>query len=418
MKPLILGITDISGGAARGTYRLHRGLRAIGIESTMLVQEKHSDDWTVHGPNKYLKRLIAQQRRFLDELPLRLYPGRSRAAFHSAWLPGGGIIPKIQHLDPDVVHFRWICGGMLSIENIKRISKPIVWGLPDMWAFTGGCHYDAGCGKYRHQCGTCPVLGSGRKNDLARKTWRRKQRVWPGLNLTVVTTTQWMADCARQSSLFANRRIKVIPLGLELDVFKPVGKRIARDILNLPQEKQIVLFGALSSTSNPRKGFQFLDPALRILRNRLDSDNQNIMLVVFGAGEPPQSPLFPFPCRYLGKKSDNETLALIYSAADVMVVPSVQESFGQTVSESLACGTPVVTFDDTGPKDIVDHQKNGYLAQLCDPESLASGIAWVLADDNRHRELVRQARQKAEREYGLELQAQRYVALYEELVTT
>jgi glycosyltransferase involved in cell wall biosynthesis len=414
MRPLLISTSDIAGGAARAAYRLHRGLRTIGIESTMLVQEKYSDLQTVQGPETDLKRFLVLLRRLLDKVPLRLYPNRSRSPFHFAWLPGSGIVKQIGLLDPDVVNLHWVCGGMLSIEKVGKINKPIIWTLQDMWAFTGGCHYTVDCSRYRDQCGACPQLGSGRKNDLTHITWQRKQRAWRRINLTVVTPTKWMATHARRSSLFGDYRIEVIPFGLDLDIFKPVNKAIARDFLNLPKKKSIVMFGALDPTSNSRKGFQFIEPALKILKNKL-SDDGEIELAVFGASKPTDPFPFPFPCRYLGRKEDNETLSLFYSAADVMVVPSIQEAFGQTASEALSCGTPVVTFDDTGPKDIVDHFQNGYLARPYKPEDLARGIAWILEDNERYQRLSCNARQKAEKEYGLERQARRYLELYKEL---
>jgi glycosyltransferase involved in cell wall biosynthesis len=113
---------------------------------------------------------------------------------------------------------------------------------------------------------------------------------------------------------------------------------------------------------------------------------------------------------------DGTSLVCAYSAADVMVVPSIQESWGQTASESLTCATPVVAFKATGLKDIVDHQQNGYLANPFEIEDLAQGIAWVLEDTERYQKLRHSAREKAEREFALELQARRYLSLYSEIL--
>jgi glycosyltransferase involved in cell wall biosynthesis len=413
MKPIIVSTADVSGGAARAAYRLHKGMQSMGIESKMLVQEKYSDDWTVQGPNRDLGKFIAWQRRILDKMPIRLYPGHDDVPFHSAWLSGGGVVRRIREYDPNVVNLHWVSRGMLSIEDIRSINKPIVWTLQDMWAFTGGCHYDQDCGKYQDQCGSCPILKSKRQIDLSRVTWYRKHRAWRKLDMVIVAPTHWLADCARQSSLFADRQVEVIPFGLDLNVFKPIEKHFARDIFGFPNEKRIVLFGALYP-NDPRKGFKYLEAALRILKSKL-IDNDSILLAVFGSSEPIQPPVFPFPYRYLGKKKDDETLALLYSAADVMIVPSVQEAFGQTASEALACGTPVVTFDSTGPKDIVDHRRNGYLANAYSPEDLSNGISWILDHESRYKQISHHARIKAEQNFGVELQAQRYVSLFEEV---
>ena len=223
-----------------------------------------------------------------------------------------------------------------------------------------------------------------------------------------------MADCVRASSLLGDRRVEVIPFCLDTERYRPVDPKVARDLLKLPQDKQIVLFGALSATADKRKGFHLLMPALQRLSQSGWQDK--IELAVFGASEPETPVDLGFKAHYLGSFQDDLALALVYSAADVMIVPSLQESFGQTASEALACATPVVAFNATGLKDIVDHQLNGYLAHPYEVEDLARGIAWVLEDGKRHKTLGSQAREKAEGVFALELQAQRYVALFEEIL--
>jgi glycosyltransferase involved in cell wall biosynthesis len=208
--------------------------------------------------------------------------------------------------------------------------------------------------------------------------------------------------------------MKVIPHGLDLAKYKPVPLAMARQLLGLPLDKKLVLFGASpGTTSDRRKGLQFLQPALQQLLQQ--TRDQELELVIFGATAPAEPLDLGFPVHYLGQFHDDISLALVYSAADVMVVPSMQEAFGQTASESLACGTPVVAFDTTGLKDIVDHQVNGYLARPFVIEDLARGIAWVLADSDRLSQLRSQARLKAEAKFSLQLQANRYLALFEQI---
>jgi glycosyltransferase involved in cell wall biosynthesis len=206
----------------------------------------------------------------------------------------------------------------------------------------------------------------------------------------------------------------VIPNGLDSEQYKPIERRLAREVLKLPQDKQLILFGAMGATSDSRKGFNWLELALQHLSN--SRYEENIEIVVFGSSQPENAINLGFKSHYLGYLQDDISLALVYSAADVMIVPSVQEAFGQTASESLACGTPVVCFDTTGLKDIVEHQENGYRAKGFSAEDLANGIAWVLQDEQRWQSLSRRAREKVEQEFTLEIQARRYLKLYQEVL--
>jgi glycosyltransferase involved in cell wall biosynthesis len=279
-----------------------------------------------------------------------------------------------------------------------------------MWALTGGCHYAGECERYKDSCGACPELGSEKEKDLSRKFWRRKKEAYNGLNLTIVTPSRWLAECARQSSLLRDFPVKVIPNGLDLELFGPVDRRAARDKLGLPVDKKLILFGAVSSTSDRRKGFHLLQPALRHLSaNRTSKD---VELLVFGAAEPENPPDFGLPARYLGTLSDEEELALLYGAADVCAVPSLQDNLPNIVAEAMACGTPCVAFDIGGMPDMIEHKRNGYLARPFDAEDLARGMAWVLQQENLN------PRQTAEEMLELTLASKRYKNLYEDLITT
>ena len=280
-----------------------------------------------------------------------------------------------------------------------------------MWPFTGGCHYSEDCDRYRQSCGSCPLLSSHKESDLSRWVWQRKATAWRDLDLTIVSPSEWMADCARDSALLGKRSIEVIPHGLNTRVYKPIDRTVARQALNLPLSKTLILFGAVRATDDPRKGFHLLQPALSKLL-RLNQDGE-IELVVFGSAESKTFTDLGYPTHALGQLRDDLSLALAYSAADVMVVPSLQESFGQTASEALACGVPVVAFKTTGLIDIIDHQQDGYLAEPFDVDDFARGMAWVLENPDRHQAMSIAARQKVETKFTLELQAQRYQDLFQ-----
>jgi len=410
MKTLHINSSDINGGAARAAYRLHRALLAQGIDSQMLVQTKASDDVTVIGPVSKLDKGMGKVRPTLDQLPNRLYPLKKQTPFHAAWVPFSGVVDNIHKMNPDVVHLHWIAGGFVRIEDLARIEKPIIWSLHDMWAFTGGCHYDGGCGRYQALCGACPVLGSTKDRDLSRWIFMRKQKGFSRIpSLTINGLSRWLADCAEISALFQDRKVVNLPNPLDSEVYKPLPKEEAKQILGLSSEKRHILFGAMSATRDERKGFSELVKALECVHA------DNIELAVFGSNEPENAPKFPFPTRYLGRLQDDISLRILYSAADVMVVPSRQEAFGQTATEAMACGTPVVAFGATGLLDIIDHQENGYLAEPYDPKDLAFGIEYCL-DQIESGNMGDNARKKVENCFESGLVANRYISLYNSIL--
>ena len=413
MKIVILSTSDIGGGAARAAYRLHKGVQSIGIDSQMVVQTKYSDDRTVIGPQTKLQKGLGIIKPTLDSLPLQLYPPKNNVLFSPAILPNN-IATKVTSLDPDIINLHWVAGGFLKPKTLKHFNKPLIWTLHDMWAFTGGCHYDEECARYRESCGKCPVLGSSKNWDLSRWIWKRKHKAWKDLEFIVVTTSRWLGNCAKASSLFHNKQVRVIPSCLDLSIFKPFNKQIARELLSLPQDKKMILFGAMNSTSDKRKGFQHLQSALQEMVN--NEYGTEIELIVFGSSEQSNMPNLGLKTHYFGTLHDDISLALLYNTADVLVAPSTQENLANTVMEALACGTPCVAFSIGGMSDMIEHKRTGYLAQPFDAEDLAKGIAWVIEDEERWQVLSHQARQKVEDEFAVESVAQRYAELYKEIL--
>ena len=410
MKILIVNTLDIQGGAARAAYRLHQSLLAENIDSQMLVQSNSSDDFTVLAEASKIRRGFNQLRSTLDSLPIRRYKQRSKTLFSPAWLGFSAIVDKINKLKPEIVHLHWVAGGMMPIEDIARINAPIVWSLHDMWAFTGGCHYDEGCEAFEKACGKCKVLGSDKPHDLSSKVFKKKLATYAEHpNLTVVGLSQWLADCASKSKLFKKRQIVCLPNPIDTSVYSPLDKRTARDLLGLPMDKKLILFGAMNATSDPRKGYGELCEALMQL------EGDGLELVVFGGSKPEIQQDFKLKAHYLGQLRDDVTLRALYSAADVMVVPSKQEAFGQTASESMSCGTPVVAFACTGLLDLVEHLKTGYLAKPYNTVDLAAGIEWVLHTPN-YQELSINAREKVLNEFDSSVVAKQYIQLYESVL--
>ncbi|MBW2467125.1 MAG: glycosyltransferase family 4 protein [Deltaproteobacteria bacterium] len=410
MKILMLNTFDEVGGAARAALRLFKGVRKHNIDAGLLVQFKTGNEQHVICNRNPLRKLVRRLKIFLGLLPVRRYPNKPENNFSPSLLPDRKLA-EIAAEQPDIIHLHWLGAGFLRIETLGKLNKPLIWTLHDSWAFTGGCHVPFDCTRYRQNCGVCPVLGSSRENDLSRRVWQRKRKAWQNLDLTVVVPSRWMADCVRSSSLFRDVRLEVIPYGLDTEKFQPLEKKQSRDIFNLPRDKNIILFGAVQAFSDPNKGFHLLQSALQIV----GKDSADNLALFFSAIDRVELPDLGMEAVFLGRIPDDQ-LAALYSAADVLVVPSKSENLPLTVMEAMACGTPCVAFRQGGLPDLVDHEISGYLAQPYDTEDLARGITWVLEDKDRYTELAQLVRQKVEKEFTMNKEAERYVALYQEIM--
>lgn len=407
MKVLNLNYSDVKGGAARAAYRIHHALRGAGIESQMLVSRALAGDWTVQGPKSKLGKAVALLRPQFAT-PLRGLLRTGNPIMHSPAVVPSNWAQMLNQSDADVVHLHWVQEEMLSIADISRITKPLVWTLHDMWAFCGAEHYTQ---DFRWLDG---YLRSNRPDhehgfDLNRFTWRIKLRLWRR-PIHIVTPSLWLADCVRQSALMRNWPVFVVPNCLDTERWQPMPQRLARDLLGLPADVPLVMFGALGGASDPRKGFDLLEEALR----RLRSHRSDLQLVVFGQMAPRQPHNLGFPLHYTGQLNDDLSLRALYSAADLFVVASRQDNLPNTGVESHACGTPVVAFDTGGLPSIVEHQRTGYLAQPFDPLDLATGIAWVLEDTQRLRSLGHSARQRASQLWNPSRVAGLYKEVYQQ----
>jgi glycosyltransferase involved in cell wall biosynthesis len=422
MRVLHLSTSDAGGGAARAAHRLHTGLRRLGVESSMLVLRRTSGDPTSHKVAFHpdlVTKLRRRRRKGQIERDFAPYKPTLPAGFE--WFSddrseaGYDLWRDVAARGPwDVINLHWV-GGLVDHELFfpkLPPGVPLVWRMADMGPLTGGCHYDNGCARFHNMCGACPVLGSRGDDDLSRQSWKRRHAALSHLTsdrMTLVGTSRWIAAESRNSSLLSRFPVKVIPNGLDTDAFAPRDKRFARDTLGVPADARVVLFVA-EATDIKRKGFAYLADALERLQG-----TPNLFLLSVGEREPALPDCPTLPRLHLGRINYDRMLSVAYSAADVFVIPSLQESFGQTVTESMACGTPVVGFDTGGIPDMVRPGLTGALAPIGDSVALAAAIARLLAEPAATAKLGEHCRQVALDEYSLHLQASRYLDLYRTL---
>jgi glycosyltransferase involved in cell wall biosynthesis len=379
----------------------------------MLVAERVSDDREVTGPRSVLDRLATRAAARWDRSLVRRYRFASGALFS----PAAGRSPngsRVATIARDVTHAHWTLNGLLRPEDIARLAGPLVWTLHDMWAFTGGCHYSAGCERFNEACGRCPTLGSDDQRDLSHRVFERKLRAWRRLEVTIVTPSRWLAGLAGASRLLRDKRIEVIPNCIDTDVFRPLNRDTARAAAGLPRDRTIILFAGLTSVRDSRKGFHLLAPALELVARQVPGAAP--CLAVLGASRPERPDALGVEVIYLGVVADERVTARLMAAADLFVAPSLEDNLPNTVMEAMSCGTPCVAFHVGGMADLIDHGENGYLARPFEVEDLARGIRFVLEDPSRRDRLGMQARQKTLASYAPSLVANRHATLYADLV--
>lgn len=380
LRVLHVNASDVDGGAARAAHRLHLALRAIGADSRMLVVDRREPAPHVLQPQGAKQRAVHRLREFASSRLAALQRTPTNSTLHSLNLFPSGLGAWINRSDADVVNLHWLGGETLSVEEIGRIAKPICWTMHDMWPFCGAEHYDdlQNPGRYRSVYGRDNRPASYGGPDLDAWVWRRKKKAWSDRRFHLVSPSRWLADCAGNSALMSQQPRQVIPNCVDPAVFKMVDRRFARQVLNLDPDKHFVLFGAMASTADPRKGFHLLQSALATLSAH-PSTPGHVELLVFGA-HPPASPTpSGLPVHYLGNFHDEVSLALLYNAADVFVAPSMQDNLPNTVLEALACGTPCAVFGVGGMQDLVEHRRNGWVAAPFDPVDLAQGVLHLLS---------------------------------------
>jgi glycosyltransferase involved in cell wall biosynthesis len=410
MKVVHVNYFDNMGGSGRAAYRIHHALRLAGVESRVLVKEAFTSDWTVQPlmPARQKRDLFQRvQRKWFDQLIRRFQT--ANPTLHSPDVYSSVDVQQINNSDTDIVHLHWFNSGMVSIADIATISKPIVWTLHDMWAFCGAEHVTY---EFRWKDGYRKDNRPGYESgfDLNRWTWERKRNYWKR-PMHIVTPSHWLAQCVQQSALMNSWPVTVIPNAIDTDLWQPLEKQQARQILNLPSDVTLIVFGALGGGNDPNKGFDLLQNALAHLRGEVPG----LELVIFGQDPPQSPPDLGFPVHYTGHLHDDISLRLLYSAADLLVIPSRLENLPNTGVEAHACGTPVVAFHVGGLPDIVEHLHTGYLAKPYDTADLAHGIQWVLGK-REEGSLGQRARERAVERFSGQRVAEQYLAVYQQVV--
>lgn len=379
MKIVIINTAEMKGGAAVACHRLHEALLENGHDSKMLVRQKNSDDPSViEFSDSSLRKKINLFFFFLELFILKFFK-REHVDFSLPWF-GPALHKHPLVLEADVIHIHWVQNSFLKLSvlnKLQKLNKKIVWTLHDMWAFTGGCHYNIDCRKFESSCTNCPQLKNNSLIDFSKHIFSEKKKNYTS-KLHIVTPSNWLSSEAQKSSLFKNNTITTIPYNINFDLFKPIDKSIAKKSFGIAEDKKVILFVSMN-IEDVRKGFSYFKEAIRELEITIPNwvDTHEILAI----GRNSDVLHFNTKIHYTGRLSDIEKISRAYSAADVFVAPSVQDNLPNTVIESLACGTPTVAFNIGGMPDMINHLENGYLAQTKNTSDLGKGILFCLSNN-------------------------------------
>jgi glycosyltransferase involved in cell wall biosynthesis len=419
MKVVQVNANDMFGGATRAAVRQQDAAVSLGIDSKMFVLTKESKrndiisyDYRLPLINK-IARKWRQQR---VKVAIQKFDNTKPDGYETFSDDRVHLNSEVARQIPecDVINLHWI-SGFVDFSNIfsDMLQKAaVVWTLHDMNAFTGGCHYDYGCGRFAGKCGACPQLGSRNINDLSKRVLMRKRRAFRhrlrNHSFCVVSPSQWLAGQIQKSTLFGDSRIEVIPYGIDTDVYRPLGRSESRSDYGLSASDQVVLFLA-SGAASRRKGFQYLDEAM----SNLDSKENKIVVSV--GGEPPRTSGI-YRHLHVGSVFNDAELVNVYNLADVFIIPSIEDNLPLACQEALACGVPVIGFRVGGIADMVIEGETGFLVPAGGVAELKHAIERFFSAPSLAKVLAQGARERVLRHYSYQRNASAYLKLYEELI--
>ncbi len=412
MRVALLNTFDTAGGAARAMHRLYVGLGRLGIDRSLYVARRDSDDPAIIPVRAVT---VAEQAEYqaaeeavrAEEAPYPRLRTSGFVPFHSERAARAQLLEQ-RLRDADVFNLHWTRGLVDWAHFMERRGphQALVWTLHDQNIFTGGCHYTGDCERYTRACGACPMLDSTDEGDLSAVILSRKRAALTRLRapLHIVTPSRWMAAEAARSSLLRDRPIHVIPNGLDIDTYRPRDRDALRLRRGIDCAATVVLFVS-HALDDPRKGYAHLKAALDTLPGA-----DRLVLLLAGEGQVP--PPVNVPVIHAGTVRTDADMAELYALADLVAVPSGQENFPNTGLEALACGTAVIGFDLGGLPDMIRSGRNGILAPRHDTACFTAALREALSDRDRLIAWGREGRDFVERECSLERVAARYAALY------
>ena len=386
MKVLIINRNDIDGGAANAALQLVNSLNAHNIYARLGVKEKKSSNSYVFElpvkkhllsikNSKYtkLKKIFAKY--FINNILYKLFFKTTNNILHTTNFNSETDINWINNSEFDIVNLHWI-SGVISNKDIAKIKKPVVWTMHDSWPCCGAEHHPnviENDNRWKEGYFRKNKPKSTKGIDLCLKVWKQKKKYLGTKNIVFTAPSKWEQDVLKSSALFGHCECKVIPNIIDHSIFYPKNKNAVKKLLNIPNDKTILGFGAAYDIDNPKsmKGSYYLLQTLSKLKNP-----EQYFIVIFGPAGESFTRNVSLPFFASGYIRNSHILSCIYSACDIFINTSLIENMSYTNLEAISCGVPVVAFDVGGTSDIVVHKENGYLATPYNTDELLEGIEW------------------------------------------
>ena len=408
------------GGASGAAQRLHEALsssKRVVSKHLIFSGKKINDSHTRVMYSSRLGRLFTFAFHALDKLDFLRYERDKTIRFQFSHAKVGIDITSHKWFkEADIIHLHWIHKGFLSYRSLKSImssGKQIVWTMHDMWAVTGGCYHVWGCDHFMHGCGNCQYLRKPHASDLSYKKYQEKQSIWDQSGISFVAPSKWMLGIAMQSRLMKNANYSVqIPNHVDTDFYCETfvkSKHTDRQGLKLDPHKFTVLFAA-AFLPNPQKGFDRFIELYRIIQSRMN----NVQALIIGDSKGEDYELAD--AQFLGYISDPKQIINAYSLSDLFVITSVQDNLPGTVLESMSCGTPVAGFNIGGIPEMIDDNKNGFVAEPEKLDDLANRIIDYINSPEKHAHFSQNARKKILENYHKDIVVDKHVELYNSIM--
>lgn len=319
------------------------------------------------------------------------------------------LIKQIENINPDVIQLHNIHGYYINVdvlfEYLKKCNKKIIWTLHDCWNFTGHCSYFTypECNKWKEKgCSKCPRKKEYPASilvDNSKKAYKKKKQLFTGIkNLILITPSKWLKEQVGYSFL-KDYEVKVINNGINLNAFKPTKSIDIKKKYNIPNNKKIIL--GVAAVWDRRKGLEnFIE-----LSEMLD-DSYIIVLVGLDNKQ-----IEKLPSNIIGiSRTENiEELANLYTTADVLYNPSKEESFSLVTVEAMACGTPVVVYKYTAPKELIPDFTCKVIENEKNMDEIKSNIDEVISQKEKN--LLRLC-QFVQEKYDINKQIEKYMKLF------
>ncbi len=418
MKILIISYSDKGGGAAAGAVRLCEALNKAGVTAHIGVPYVRSDNpYVVELGRKrtFFLRVKDRLSRDYEKLVMRRFKS-SNTILHSLNRFSLIDVDLINNSDYDLVNLHWICGNTLSARDIARIKKPVVWTMHDSWPACGAEHHPnvlEGDERYKsiYTRKNKPVSTKG--PDICRKVWRNKYKYLHDYPINFSAPSNWEAQILRDSSLFGHRECRAIPNLIDSSIFKPLAfqeKNFLRTLYGLSESKTTLCFGAADDFTNKNsiKGAYYLIEVLKLLQNK-----DQFQLIVFGSASNDFEKEVGIKTLFTGFQTNPFVLSNFYAMSDIFLCPSIVENLPFTCLESICCGLAVVAFNQGGVPDIIEHKRNGYLAECYSIEDFMHGIEYCV---NNLSALQSYSHSKAIRDFDSEETVKKYIDYFEEVI--